>query len=533
MLVLLILTSCPIHLQTSEHPVSMSEPVALSQMDDDPIVVKNNTGFELLGFPGNGTLSSPYLIENQRIQAVQDWGGFFGIDISGTNAFCVIRNCTVVAPYRSGEVIKLYNVSNAIIEDCNVTINKAVYPESSSVYGIYASKIDNVHARNCVISGGSFGIQFHNGRDCSIKYNSIINHNSAGIRLIWMNDTDVQGNSIVGLESGQTYDGIFVANNVWNCSVYSNSISHVYLSGIRLLGTTEMLVMGNNVTDTRHAILVQYANYSHIQFNILTNSDDGLYIDYDSYNNTPSHNILANNEVNAKDQGGDNKWISNWYSDYVGSGVYVIVGAANSVDLTPQPTSLHIPLAMIRLVILSVIMLIPLGAAAAYYINRKKQKEDSLSRGPSLLVMTLSILLPYGLSATPIPDPTLPNLRFIMVDVLFSLGASRTPGTNWTVNYYSSSVITENDMLLLVALPYLIGSLLSIVYLMAYLRKELSLKLLGVGVLIIMVIVMIVPLSTSVLLIPVTPLLALSISIWVDKMQIVPVKKEVTLASPG
>ena len=528
MLVLLTLTSYPVQLQTSEKSVSTFVPVTLAQFDDEVIVINNNTGFEILGFPGNGTQSSPYLIENQRIQSVDGSSGLFGIYISDTDAYFIIRNCTVVAFYGSGYAIRLYNVSNALIEHCNVTISTTFYSDFPSAYGIYASKIENVHAWNCFVSGGSIGIQFHNGIDCSIKYNSVIDQMNSGVRVTWINDTDVQGNSIIGREDGRTLYGIYVMANVWNCSVYSNIISHFRGVGIRLQMTTDMLVMGNNVTGSSEAILVQISNYSLIQSNILTNSFVGLYVDYYSYNNTLTYNILGNNTLNAKDRGDDNNWISNWYSDYGGSGAYVISGPANSVDLTPQPTALHIPLLMMRLMILSVIMLIPIGAAIGYYVNYKKQGEKSLSRGPSLLIMALSILLPCGLSATPLPDPALPNLRFIMVDVLFSLGASRTPGTNWTVNYYSSSVITRNDMLLLVALPYLIGSLLSIVYLMAYLRRELSLRLLCIGTLIIMVIIMIVPLSASVLLIPVTPLLALSISIWVDKMKIEPVKKEAT-----
>ena len=149
-------------------------------------------------------------------------------------------------------------------------------------------------------------------------------------------------------------------------------------------------------------------------------------------------------------------------------------------------------------------------------MSYRELDEDRLRRRPSLFLMVISILFPCGISISPLLNPTLPNLRFVLVDVLFALGASRTPGTDWTLDYYSSSLVTGNDMLLLVALPYLIGSLLSIVFLMGYLRKEISGKLLSIGIFTIIVVVMLVPMYVSILLVPITPLLALSIVFWAN-----------------
>jgi len=73
---------------------------------------------------------------------------------------------------------------------------------------------------------------------------------------------------------------------------------------------------------------------------------------------------------------------------------------------------------------------------------------------------------------------------------------------------------------LLVSVPYLVACILSIILLIGYLGRHIDGKLFGLGTFMIIVAVMMIPLTVSVLLVPITPLFALSIVYWTNRMKV-------------
>jgi parallel beta-helix repeat protein len=479
-----------------------------SAFDDDPIIIENNTEFELLGFLGNGSEFAPYLLENLMID-----DGDNCLKIWNTDAYFVMQNCTFRLPHYSlGNAVKFTNVTNGIIRNCTIIVEKFGMEYRTDGIDLYSSS--NILVRDCNILGGQSGIELRQSTNCTIMSNILKDQSKYGISTAYSNDTRVYGNTLIGSEDYYSSTGIIIGYLSSNSSVYANNLTNFLRAGIRLHSAGDISVSENLVTDSKGGISIRFSSQSRVTSNILFGNDYGIHVSSTSSNNTLSSNILSNIEDNAKDDGFNNIWNSNWYSDYRGSGIYIISGASNSRDTSPQPTSLHIPNFMNSLMVLFLISLIPLGAATGYHMRYREIIDDKLRKGLSLFFMVFSILIPCGVSGSPLPYLSLPNLRYVVTDALFTLGVSRSPGMDWVVN-----MLTPNDYLLFVSIPYLIGSVLSVVLLLGYLHEKFRARIFSVGIFIVVSTAMLAAYVVSVLLIPITPLLAGSIAFWSNKMR--------------
>ncbi|MEM2583428.1 MAG: right-handed parallel beta-helix repeat-containing protein [Candidatus Thermoplasmatota archaeon] len=89
-----------------------------------PIQISGNAQFTpqngVVG--GSGTASDPYIIEGWDIDI--STGSYHGISISNTNAYFVIRNCSIHGGYNAyNNGISFYNVRNGKIENCTIYNN--------------------------------------------------------------------------------------------------------------------------------------------------------------------------------------------------------------------------------------------------------------------------------------------------------------------------------------------------------------------------------------------------------------------------
>jgi parallel beta-helix repeat protein len=111
------------------------ESFVLSQLTSHaPIWIDDNSDFGSLGFPGNGTWSNPYLIENLEIQGDgTDDGIFIGESVTAFYEIlgCHIMDCT---PY-SG--IRFYG-GHGLIEDCQIS-NISIGVELGSILNVVSS----------------------------------------------------------------------------------------------------------------------------------------------------------------------------------------------------------------------------------------------------------------------------------------------------------------------------------------------------------------------------------------------------------
>ncbi len=196
-----------------------------------------------------------------------------------------------------------------IIEDLNVTvltgncitvdsvsehfvIRNCFLKSASYFYAcIELNGVDNARIENCIIEGVGYGIETYNSNGTVIK----------------------------------------------NCVVYGASHG-VHLGYSREIEVSECRILANG-----YGIQIDGSNDCNISSNLIyRNSNAGIYVDYTAGGNLFSRNKIGWNGpsywsgMNAYDNGIDNVWETNEWSDYVSPGLYLIQGDAASSDTSPQ-----------------------------------------------------------------------------------------------------------------------------------------------------------------------------------------------------
>jgi len=126
-----------------------------------PIVIYGDEGFTRDNgvVAGSGTADDPYIIEGWEIDAT---GHFYGVYISNTRAYFIIRNCKIYGAVKYG--VHLVNVANGKIIGNNIASNSyGIYLEYSSnniiEYNNIADNFEGIHlldSSNNVIAGNNF-----------------------------------------------------------------------------------------------------------------------------------------------------------------------------------------------------------------------------------------------------------------------------------------------------------------------------------------------------------------------------------------
>jgi len=225
------------------------------------ITIRSDADFSKNGFPGAGSISNPYLIQGYSItDSICEL-----IDIQGTNAYFVIKDCLLNNVLKNLDGIYFKNVRHGTIQDCTIL---------NSRHGVFVN-------RGC-----------HN---ITILGNNITQSSQSGIR---MNNTDY---SII--EDNFVYQNTF--NGIWlNGSAYvaiTNNTVHTNEVGIWLgNSTTKVDVTECTVYGTGHGILVtNSSNSNRIIHNLIYDSSKtnpswvGVAIMYQSIVNTVQNNTIS------------------------------------------------------------------------------------------------------------------------------------------------------------------------------------------------------------------------------------------------
>ncbi|MCE7747262.1 MAG: hypothetical protein GPJ51_02625 [Candidatus Heimdallarchaeota archaeon] len=169
------------------------------------IEVNSDSDFVNLGFEGNGTEVSPYIIEDLQLEIDDDWNG---IRVKQTTKHFVIRNCTINSLEIVTHAISIVDVADntAIIENC------IVY--SGEYYGISISDSPGSIVRNCTIydgtlsSGISENILFENNY---VKNGNINVRVTNGVTLI--NNSVDKGRFTLSYNLGANYSTVNIVSN--------------------------------------------------------------------------------------------------------------------------------------------------------------------------------------------------------------------------------------------------------------------------------------------------------------------------------
>lgn len=333
------------------------------------IEIHTDADFNKYSSSGTGTMDDPYILSNYTLT-----GQFYGFSIHNTTKHFVITKCTIEICY---EGINIENVApgTANIFDNNITYDDCWVWETGPHAGITIVSSPEVNISNNIISRAGYeGIVIENSEKCYLSNNtvsgllrgiileysdsSIINnnflfHNNEAIHCFDSHFLNITNNTCVNNEDvcinivGSNFSRI--TNNV--CTNNTTTWPGWYTSGIILDTCNNCTITNCTVTKCYQGIYTPGSSYCQIFNNSIKNNHEYGVSIFSAYEmaefNTIYHNSFIENNPNgfsqASDNGTSNYWYNseldqgNYWSDWNGTGFYIIAGTANTSD--PYPLS--------------------------------------------------------------------------------------------------------------------------------------------------------------------------------------------------
>ncbi|MFW9799900.1 MAG: nitrous oxide reductase family maturation protein NosD [Candidatus Thorarchaeota archaeon] len=254
LIVLLALLSAPICPSYGESVLATMErsrhaaDFTLAQLQwHSAIHVENEDELANLGFPGNGSQSNPYVIQDLNISA-------FGSSISMTkvSSHVLIRNCFLYS-YGSPEglAIHLSDVRNISIESCTIVGNRfgirvsnvsavriignRIYDATGDepfgmhpAYGLYMENSDLCTIAGNTVYANYVGMELDSSDNCSIAGNTVYGNDGPGLDLSGSSENNTVSENIFGWNSrpvaplDNAFDRGF--NNTWSGNFWSDYV---------------------------------------------------------------------------------------------------------------------------------------------------------------------------------------------------------------------------------------------------------------------------------------------------------------------
>lgn len=244
----------------------------LSRVPHAPIVITSDQDFIDQAWPGDGTSTSPYLLQGLEIDQTLNESCVW---IDNTTAWFRVECCTFTHPDYGDPMVTLTNVSNG-------------------------------EARNCTFFGASAAVYVEDSNNVALEN---LNCNASMVFIV----------------------------DSWQVSVTRCTINYAASNGITMIRSDMITIENNTVGYCMSGIWLDTSVLSDIINNtLMENIMFQLSLDEDSRENTISGNRFYQGQMyTVLDEGSDNQWDGNWWSDYSGTGVYIIPGGAGSVDHAP------------------------------------------------------------------------------------------------------------------------------------------------------------------------------------------------------
>ncbi|NVM29598.1 MAG: right-handed parallel beta-helix repeat-containing protein [Candidatus Helarchaeota archaeon] len=241
---------------------------------DAPISINGNAALNAIASAGIGTSGSPYIIENYVINA--SGLGVHGILITNTDAYFILRNCTVTNTDSGYLGIRLENVTNG-----NITNN---YISDIAAHGIYLWR----------------------------SYNNTLTHN---------------------IVNNNTGNGIYLESSDWNTLTNNTAINDY--RGLYIKQSSNNTLINNTATNNdEHGIYLRESSNNTLTNNIVNNSTGhGIYL-RESSNNTLTNNTFNNNTgngINLYLSCDNNTLTNNTANDNDANGIYLRESSNNTL----------------------------------------------------------------------------------------------------------------------------------------------------------------------------------------------------------
>lgn len=320
------------------------------------IGINGNSGFKSpnpVNGGGSGRAGDPYIIENWVISA----SSANGIDIEGTTAYFIVRNCLIengagnryVGIYLNtvinGKIlnnicdnclhgIDLGSNSNYIVLDSNTCFNNV--GDGSCGIHLWHDSYDNVINNHCYNTYGrtdnvkSRGLDSYNGigayftSNCIIKNNICENSSHTGIKV----GQSSTYNNVINNICKNCYNGVYISDEGSVCNnLVSNNTCDYGKYGITLDNPTDDYNTLDNNTCKYNSYSGIFLDFPCSNNTIINNTCSsnlyGIYLTT-ANKNTITHNFLLKNTSNNAYDDGQNYWDDgypsggNYWSDFTG-----------------------------------------------------------------------------------------------------------------------------------------------------------------------------------------------------------------------
>ncbi len=284
-LILLSQVAYPMDIQQTEQRVTEDpkEVAVPAYTLHSPIVISNNSDFETQGWPGNGTVSDPYIIEGLNITS-----DGICIDIETTSANFLIQECylkssmsfTLNLEYAHNGTINRCAISNAAggisVLRCNdTTIANSTIEASFNAFMASESHRTTLFNSTLLLTGTEFAVIFGGSSSSSIRNCTFTD---AMLKLVACSNITIEGNifSNGGLVIGSPVGPYNPESIHWNHSVSDNSVngetlgyfknqSDMVLDGdsfgqVILFDCVRMKVEGGRIEDAAIAVQLAYSS---------------------------------------------------------------------------------------------------------------------------------------------------------------------------------------------------------------------------------------------------------------------------------
>lgn len=309
-------------ISTREGPQS-----TLSYTEHSPVIITNDTDFEIQGWPGLGTKEQPYLISELNITTNTQC-----IDIRDTTVHFEIRNCILTADGSDlDRGLFLENVTNAKVRNCIITSNSNGVRIADSFNCIlinntaYENKYSGFHlagVTNCIIQGNNASWNPHGGIlvgdfpnfNCTVIENHVEYNSDYGIRIVALTGGRAIGNTALenvgaGVQLLSTNRCTLANNtvlsslnhgyeigNCYDCTIINNTAINTNWPGL-VVGDTSNCTFSRNIVNNSGSFGVYIEdsrNCTFMENAVGKNRNDGFYLLY-AENCTLSHNLVFNN----------------------------------------------------------------------------------------------------------------------------------------------------------------------------------------------------------------------------------------------
>ncbi|MHA1946265.1 MAG: right-handed parallel beta-helix repeat-containing protein [Candidatus Hodarchaeales archaeon] len=231
------------------------------------------------GLSGDGTFTSPYMIENFIINA----STAHGISIQSTDAYLIIRNCTIEGCFCCCDYDGI-NLDNA----SNVHISNNLLSNTQNGIRLFNSSNKNTLSGNTA-NDNYKGISLSHSSNYNTLSGNTGNNNSWGIELFSASNNTISGNTAKNNNYG-------IDVNHWsNNNTLSGNTANYNSVGISLTHSHNNTLSGNTAKNNNYGIDLYFSSNNTLSGNTAKNNEYGIDVSHWSNNNTLSGNTVNNN----------------------------------------------------------------------------------------------------------------------------------------------------------------------------------------------------------------------------------------------